>query len=79
MGLGGFLLAVGTLVAILYAAPFLAGFQNIIGILIIFFAVQQAWTMNKRRVFDVKGPFRVAASPEAVAVPTGGDETPSAS
>ena len=32
---------------------------EIVGILIIGFAVYQAWKMNARRVFEVKGPFRV--------------------
>ena len=69
LGLGGFLVAVASLVGILFAAPFLAGFSNIIGILIIFFALQQAWSMNRRRVTEVKGPFRVAAAPVVAALP----------
>lgn len=71
--LGGLLLAGAVLYAIAFAAPFLMGFENIIGILIIGFAVYQAWSMNARRVLDVKGPFRVAARP-AVAVPPPKDD-----
>ena len=48
-------------------APFLAGAQNFMGILIIGFALYQAWKMNKRPTLAVTGPFRVSA-PEAVAV-----------
>jgi hypothetical protein len=59
--LAALVLAGGVLFAIALAAPFLAGFENLIGILIIGFAVHQAWRMNARRVFEVKGPFRVSA------------------
>ncbi|HQZ19031.1 MAG TPA: hypothetical protein PLD86_19305, partial [Vicinamibacteria bacterium] len=59
--LGALVLAGAFLYAIAFAAPFLMGVENLIGILIIGFAVHQAWRMNARRVFDVKGPFRVAA------------------
>ena len=45
--------------AIAFAAPFLAGFQNILGILIICFAVFQAWSLNRKRAVEVRGPFRV--------------------
>jgi hypothetical protein len=47
---------------IAYALPFLAGFQNVIGILIIGFALWQAWTMNRRRDLGVAGPFEVGAT-----------------
>lgn len=46
---------------IAWALPFLAGFQNVIGILIIGFALWQAWTMNRRRDAGVAGPFEVGA------------------
>ncbi len=42
------------------AAPFLAGAENIIGILILLFALYEAWKLNKRQVFAVTGPFQVA-------------------
>ena len=42
-----------------YAVPFLLGFDNAIGILIIGFAVWQAWRMNKAAVLDWQGPFRL--------------------
>jgi hypothetical protein len=55
-------------VAIAFAAPFLAGIQNAIGILIIGFALYEAWKINKRRTLAVNGPFRVvAAAPGAPA------------
>lgn len=65
--LGTLALAGAFLYAIAFAAPFLMGVENLIGILIIGFAVHQAWRMNARPVFDIKGPFRVA--PAAIEAP----------
>ncbi len=44
-----------------FAVPFLLGFENIIGLLIIGFALWQAWKMNARESIDWKGPFRLGA------------------
>jgi hypothetical protein len=41
--------------------PFLAGFENIIGILIIGFALWQAFRMNARVKIELQGPFRLEA------------------
>ena len=41
--------------------PFLAGMENLIGLLIIGFAVFQAWVMNKRASPVFAGPFQVKA------------------
>jgi len=65
--LGALVLAGALLYAVAFAAPFLMGIENLIGILIIGFAVHQAWRMNARRVLDIKGPFRVAPSPSTAA------------
>ena len=46
------------------ASPFLAGFSNIMGILIIGIALYEAWKLNKRIV--VTGPYQMSAAPEAV-------------
>ncbi len=63
MGFGG---AVGALfvfallvVALSYAAPFLGGIQNILGLLIIGFALYEAWKINRR--VPLQGPYRTAA------------------
>ncbi len=47
------------------AIPFLGGFENILGILIIGFGLYQAWQINRHQAFLVEGPFRVGndASP----------------
>jgi hypothetical protein len=52
--------------AIVLAAPILAGFSNIIGLLIIGFGVWEAWRLNKRLVVEVTGPHMIAA----LALPT---------
>ena len=43
------------------AMPFLLGTNNLIGLLIIGFAVFQAWAMNKRASMVFAGPFQVKA------------------
>jgi hypothetical protein len=48
-------------VPLAYAMPFLAGFENIIGILIIGFALWQAFRMNARVKIELQGPFRLEA------------------
>lgn len=45
------------------AAPFLGGFENIIGLLIIGFGLYQAWQMNKHVELRFNGPFRVGSAP----------------
>jgi hypothetical protein len=47
------------LLALAAAAPFLAGFENVLGILIIGFALYQAWQMNRRVPMTINGPYAV--------------------
>jgi hypothetical protein len=54
---------VGLLLALSLAAPFLGGFQNVIGILIIGFALWEAWKMNRHVPLIVEGPYRVGTPP----------------
>ena len=58
----GALFAIVLLIGVLYALPFLAGIQNVIGILIIGFALYEAWKLNRRAELSVTGPHQVAAS-----------------
>lgn len=44
-----------------YAVPFLSGFENAIGILIIGFALYQAWKMTAKRQIEWAGPFQVGS------------------
>jgi len=56
------LMAVGLLLAFAMAAPFLGGFENIIGIFIIGFALWEAWKINRRVPMQIEGPFRLGAT-----------------
>jgi len=58
------------MIPIAYAAPFLAGLQNVLGILIIGFGVYQAWKLNKKADLKVSGPYRLAARPAPAPAPT---------
>ncbi len=52
------------------AIPFLGGFQNILGILIIGFGLYQAWKINQRQPLLIEGPFQVGkTAPPAAARP----------
>jgi hypothetical protein len=45
---------------VLYALPFLLGMKSILGLLIIGFALYEAWKLNRRRELRVSGPHRVS-------------------
>lgn len=66
LGAGMLLLGLVALLAFAAIAPILAGFSNIIGLVIIFFAVFQAWSLNKRVPLDITGPYRVGRDGERV-------------
>jgi hypothetical protein len=59
---GSCLLALVFFLGIVLAAPFLAGLQNIMGLLIIGFALYEAWALNKKPRLEIAGPFRTAGS-----------------
>jgi len=46
--------------AFAFVMPVLAGFSNIIGLLIIGFALWEAWKINKRVVVNFTGPYALA-------------------
>jgi hypothetical protein len=46
-----------------FAAPFLAGAKNIIGILIIGIALYEAWKINRK--VPISGPFRIGSGARA--------------
>jgi hypothetical protein len=52
---------------LMLALPFLAGFENIIGLVIIGIGLYEAWKINKRVPLAVSGPFQ--ASPAFPAIP----------
>ena len=55
------------ILAIAFAAPFLGGFPNIMGIVIIGIALYEAWKMNKKVPLEITGPHRVGAAAEPAA------------
>ena len=52
-----FMIALAIFAGFLLVLPFLGGFQNIIGVLIIGFALWEAWKVNRRVTLSVSGPF----------------------
>lgn len=43
-----------------FAAPFLGGLDNILGLLIIGIGLWQAWSMTKKRQLEIEGPYSAA-------------------
>jgi hypothetical protein len=60
---GQIVIALAIFGALVLASPFLAGFENIIGWLILGFALFEAWKVNRRHHIEVTGPFAVAPAP----------------
>lgn len=60
LGVLAVLVGLVALVAILYATPFLMGIENLIGLLIIGFALYEAWKLNRKTELKITGPYRVA-------------------
>jgi hypothetical protein len=67
-GLGAFLFALAALLLIVCAAPFLAGLQNVIGIVIIGIGMYEAWKLNRRLPLVITGPHALASSGAAAIV-----------
>ena len=59
--LGRAVLGIGFLIALACAAPFLAGLQNIIGLVIIGIGLYEAWKLNRRTSVEITGPHQVNA------------------
>ncbi len=57
--LGGFLKALAMFCALTLALPFLAGAQNLMGIVIIGIGLYEAWKVNHGIRFSMSGPFLV--------------------
>ena len=51
--------ALVVMLGFIYALPFLAGFENVIGIIIIGIALYEAWKINQRAQLAFAGPFKV--------------------
>ena len=57
-----FVFAMVVLLAIACAAPFLAGLQNIMGLIIIAIGLYEAWKLNRRTTFEISGPHAVSTA-----------------
>jgi hypothetical protein len=53
------LIAYALVFALALVAPFLSGFSNILGLLIIGFGLFEAWKMNKKVLLDIQGPYEL--------------------
>lgn len=58
--IGTFAFALVLLIVLACAAPFLAGAGNLLGLLIIGFALFEAWKLNKKVKLEFAGPFQTA-------------------
>lgn len=65
--LGMFLVAWLFILVVACAAPFLAGVQNLMGILIIGFGLWEAWKINRREAVTITGPHALTGAPPAAA------------
>lgn len=66
------LLALAGFAAIVFAAPFLMGLENVIGIIIIGIGLYEAWKMNRKPDLSITGPFRIE---DATVAPVAAGET----
>ncbi len=66
ISVGKAILAILALFALAAAVPFLAGFENVIGLLIIAFGLWEAWKLNKRPKIEILGPLDLGAAPSPV-------------
>jgi hypothetical protein len=64
---GQMFVAVAFLFLLACAAPFLAGAENIIGLVIIGVGLYEAWKLNRRVSFEISGPHPVSAAPSPAA------------
>ncbi len=67
LGAVGFLIFLAVILAISLAAPFLAGLENVIGLLIIAFGLFEAWKHAGRPAVVFEGPFAVGGMAQAEA------------
>jgi hypothetical protein len=75
-GAGAVVLALGLVLGLAFAAPFLGGTSNIMGILIIGFGLYQAWKINRR--VPLSGPFRFGPGTRPLMAPAPGGGPPPA-
>jgi hypothetical protein len=65
----GYLAFLVVLFVLACAAPIMAGFENIIGWVIIAIGLYEAWKINKRRVMQISGPHQIGPAGAVQAAP----------
>lgn len=68
----GFVVALAAVFGLCYALPVIVGFQQPIGLLIVAFALWEAWKLNKRVPFVMNGPFEVGTAADPHGFPPEG-------
>jgi hypothetical protein len=63
LSLGDAVIGIGAIFLLIVALPFLAGFENIIGLAIIAFGLYEAWKLNRRTALSITGPFQLGVPP----------------
>ncbi|HEV7668727.1 MAG TPA: hypothetical protein VGS22_09400 [Thermoanaerobaculia bacterium] len=66
MTFGKAVVGVLAIFALAAAVPFLAGFENILGLVIIAFGLWEAWKLNKRPAIAILGPLDLGRAPSSV-------------
>jgi hypothetical protein len=66
------IVALVMLLGLCYALPVIVGFQQPMGLLIVAFALWEAWKLNKRVPVVINGPFEAATRPTREGLPPGG-------
>jgi hypothetical protein len=66
-GPGSLVLALAVLLGIALASPFLAGFENILGIIIIGVGLYEAWKLNRHQPVVITGPHVLASTGASMA------------
>ncbi|MGH7701029.1 MAG: hypothetical protein ACREMJ_11005 [Gemmatimonadales bacterium] len=64
---GEMVVGLAAFVVLIYAVPFLAGLENILGLFIIGIGLYFAWKTAARTALTVTGPYRLGAAPAAPA------------
>lgn len=73
---GSVLVAIGLILGLAFAAPFMGGASNIMGIIIIGIGLYEAWKINRR--IPLSGPFRFGPAAAPIVAAPGGAPPPAA-
>lgn len=59
LGMLDMILGLIAMTAFVFAVPFLAGMENVLGLVIIAVGLYEAWYLNRRSTLAISGPFKV--------------------